>query len=297
MNITKNSLMLVLVALCFSCSNPTETEKEDPITIPDPEPSRVQVTQLARLSAPDAIKVGTDGNIYASNYGTGIVYKVNRSGRAEVFASNQPGAAGIDFDSLGNMFLARYDANDVVVITPEGELKNTYATGLHGPIALEFDSSGNLFINNHLALFLAKVNNKGQQSNFIDHNIVNTSSLTLDDSGNIYLTSYLHGRIIKINTETGVISNFVSTSINGFGYLTFANNELYATTIKGNKVFRISMQGVVKDLAGTGESGYLDGPGNYSKFTSPIGITTNAAGDTIYVADRETIRLITNFLD
>lgn len=288
-------LKLIYIIPILGCST-TSIQDEEPVPVA-PEPSRIQVKTFSNLTAYDAIKLGNDGYLYASNYRTDIVYKIDREGNSEVFVSNQDGAAGIEFDDSGNMYLARYEARDIVVISPEGEEKSVYATGLLGPIAIEFDSKKNLFVNNNLALYLNKVTSDGKLINSAVHNFPNSSSLTIDDSGNIYLTSYNRGAILKINSATGEVSDFLSSRVNGFGYIVYANNELYATSINGNRVYKISMTGDLEILAGTGKAGFEDGAGNYSEFTRPVGITANISGDTLFVADSKTIRMITNHRD
>lgn len=294
----KNKLVilnLIFLIANFACSTSSEPDEEPTPTLL--EPSKAWVQTISNVSASDAITLGKDGYLYASNYGTDIVYKIDKRGNSEIFISNQDGAAGIDFDDTGDMYLARYEAGDVVVISPEGEVRRVYATGLLGPIAIEFDATGNLFINNYHARYLSKVTTDGKLVNSFLHGFLNSSSLTFDDSGNIYLTSYENGRILKINSESGVVSMFLDSRVNGFGYITYANNELYATNIKGNKVYRISMEGNLEILAGTGREGLKDGSGDTAEFTRPIGIIANTTGDTLFVADAKAIRMITNHRD
>ncbi len=289
-------IIIIFASILIACSNYSSSEDELP-DISNPEPSKILVTTLTNIEAFDAIDFGSDGYLYAANYSKDIVYKIDKNGNQEVFASNQDGAAGIDFDSLGNMYLARYDASDIVVISSSGELKSIYENELYGPIGVELDADGNLFVSNHLAFFVSKIDTEGKLTRLAIPNFPNSSSLTLDHSGNIYVTSYVDGRIIKIDSETGAVSNFISLPVSGLGYITYANNELYATNIIGNLVYRITMSGSFEIIVGTGEAGYKDGPGNFAKLTRPLGITTNLAGDTLYVADSKTIRIITNFLD
>ena len=69
-----------------------------------------------------------------------------------------------------------------------------------------------------------------------------------------------------------------------------AQGTVYVTEIFGNRVRKITPAGVVSTLAGTGEEGYADGPGNTAKFYHPNGIAVDARG-WVFVADAGNYRI------
>ena len=71
-----------------------------------------------------------------------------------------------------------------------------------------------------------------------------------------------------------------------------ASGNLFVTERSNPIIRKITPEGIVTTLAGDREPGNADGTGSTARFTSPTGITTDAAGN-LYVADLETIRKIT----
>jgi sugar lactone lactonase YvrE len=119
----------------------------------------------------------------------------------------------------------------------------------------------------------------------------------VDRTGNVYLADAgAHNQIVKI-TPDGVRSVLAGQGegfVNGSGAAAsfntpsgmafdLAGNLLVADT--GNHAIRrVSVQGVVTTLAGTGEPGYQDGPGAQAQFNGPVGVAVDKAGN-VYVAD------------
>ena len=90
---------------------------------------------------------------------------------------------------------------------------------------------------------------------------------------------------------TGTSARFASPSGMGVD----AANNVYIADTGNNTIRKITPAGVVTTLAGTaGMSGSADGTGSAARFTSPIGIALDAAGN-IYVGDsgNNTIRKVT----
>jgi len=73
-----------------------------------------------------------------------------------------------------------------------------------------------------------------------------------------------------------------------------AAGNLYVTETVANKIRKLTATGVVSTLAGSGNQGSRDGPGNTASFTYPLGIAVDVTGN-VYVAnsDIHKIRKIT----
>ncbi len=128
--------------------------------------------------------------------------------------------------------------------------------------------------------------------------------VALDAQGNAYVADRLNHVIRKI-TAAGVVTTFAGNGTAGYGddpvgllagfdmphsvLLTPAGNLLVADT--GNDCIRqISPAGAVTTFAGSFTGGYVDGPAATARFSGPIGIVQDAAGN-VYVADADNFRI------
>jgi DNA-binding beta-propeller fold protein YncE len=70
--------------------------------------------------------------------------------------------------------------------------------------------------------------------------------------------------------------------------------NLYVADTGNHRIRKVSPEGLVTTLAGTGEAGYADGAASESRFDAPVGVAVDADGQ-VYVADtyNDRIRLIT----
>ena len=128
--------------------------------------------------------------------------------------------------------------------------------------------------------------------------------VALDAQGTIYVADSQNNTIRKI-TPAGVVSVLAGNGTYHYAdspYGPFASfgdprnllvdaqgNLLVADTGNGS-IRRIDSDGGVTTWAGTGQPGYVDGPGSIARFESPLGLAQDAAGN-VYVADADNFRI------
>lgn len=71
-----------------------------------------------------------------------------------------------------------------------------------------------------------------------------------------------------------------------FGICIDHSGNLYIADNSDHRIRKISVDGIVTTLAGTGVAGYLDGPGSIAKFNAPSDLCADDSGN-IYVSDFE----------
>lgn len=136
----------------------------------------------------------------------------------------------------------------------------------------------------------------------------NPYGVVVDSIGNVYVTDSTNHAIRKI-TPSGLVSTFAGNGASGFldgtGYAARFNNpqgiaidifdNMYVADTDNNAVRKITIDGVVTTLAGSGTKGFFNGNGILATFNKPVGVAVNKSGD-IYVTDTSNyaIRKITS---
>lgn len=134
------------------------------------------------------------------------------------------------------------------------------------------------------------------------------TGIAVSRSGDVYVTDTNNCVIRKISA--GQVSTLAgagpsscgsadgtatSAQLNGpTGIAVDASDNLYVADTVSNKIRRITPQGVVTTIAGSGVSGSADGTGSSATFNTPTGIAVDAAGN-VFVTEYATgkIRKIT----
>ena len=127
------------------------------------------------------------------------------------------------------------------------------------------------------------------------------AELALDSSTGVLYVADPKNRRIRQVTSNGTVTTLAGSGVNGnqdgagagasFSHIegiTYCTGDhaLYVTDTDNNEIRKISLQGAVTTVAGSLESGYVDGPAAAARFNHPSGIACDNAGN-LYVADRD----------
>ncbi|GAB3924295.1 NHL domain-containing protein [Mucilaginibacter myungsuensis] len=226
--------------------------------------------------------VDPQGNIYTT-YG-GDVYKGNIAtpGSLTIFSNSTTPLKylrTIATGASGVVYVVEWQRNSIIKLSSTGAVSvlaggglaghrdgQGTAAGFAGPNGIAVDAAGNIFV--------------------ADYSTIRK----IDLSGNVttFAGSMQQGNVDGAGT-TARFSELTGLAIDAAGNLFVADN-------KNKNIRKITPNGVVSTIAGSGRTGYDDGPAATAAFGYPQGLAVDAAGN-IFVADYDypltsTIRMI-----
>ena len=257
----------------------------------------------ARFKRPWGMAVDQAGNVFVADSENHRIRKITPDGLVSTLAGSRRGhvegtGSGAQFDTpfdvavdeTGNVFVADLGNNRIRKVTPQGVVTTVVGSGpvdwynpgsadgpaleakLFKPAGLARDATGNLYITelgNHV---VRKLGTDGQVVT-----VAGGTDGAFDEEG-VPLGGFAEG--------TGTAARFnnpIDVAVDAAGNLFVADYENF-------RIRKITPQQVVSTLAGSGEFGYLDGPGATAQFSNLGGIAIDACG-TVYVPDEKHERI------
>jgi len=226
-----------------------------------------------------------EGSLFTSDYGNNKVRKID----TDLIASTIAGQTGVLGDMDGTL-------NEATFNNPRG---------------MAMDSQGNIVIADLGAQKIRRINISAGTVETIagtgdfglvngDGSIAQFSSpigVAIDASDNIYISELGNATIRKI-TPNNVVSTLAGTGMTGFvdgppdtalinftaGMTIDANGDIIFADSGNDSVRKVTPQGVVSTIAGTGMPGDVNGAGDVAQFDAPLDVGIDSEGN-IYVVD------------
>jgi sugar lactone lactonase YvrE len=201
-----------------------------------------------------------------------------------------------------------YDTNDDVteIFAGSGTMGNLNAQGtlatFSSPSQVVADTSSNVYVADTVNYLIRKITTNGTVSTFVGGgsgslpgsgtsvslSYFNFGAMAIDSNNNIWIsvTSGIGGGSGMLSIASNGYTEFLTYSgmSSSSGLCVDSGNNIYYSTYTGNQVYRISAQGVLSLLAGSGSAVSSDGNSIYASFYHPTALTADAA-DNIYVWD------------
>jgi sugar lactone lactonase YvrE len=248
-------------------------------------------TVATGLNQAEGVAVDSSGNLYIADYSvttnddgdyvySGRVLRVNSSGTTDTIAGDGVQGLstpqGMTVDTSGNLFVADAVAGKVLKISSGGVI-TTAAGDFPQYTCPAYYSFGRT-------------------------QLLCPGGVAVDRAGNLYVADTGHGRIAKISPQ-GDVANIVGDGTPGnywgdggkaadaalfvpVGVVVDASANLYIADTRNSRVRKVSPDGVITTVAGTGISGYSGdgGPAASAQLRGPAGLAVDASGN-LYIAD------------
>lgn len=266
-------------------------------------PKRQKVTTMIgeEFPANDGLYVAPNGTVFASNFGVfdadlgkyngTQVFEITKRGikiKADGFEAPMGGA----MDSHGNFYFNNENNNDgisgiLVKIAPDGS--SSQVSEIDGwPSGITIDDQDIIYVANFNASTIHKVMPDGTISVLAtDDRLFGCVGIDVDEEGNIITSNFYTADILKVTQEgeVSLIANIPNTT-RGFaiGYMTIFENNIYATGINENFIYRVGFDGTTEIFAGTGDNGSVDGALDEATFSNPNGIAADHRRRILYVS-------------
>lgn len=189
------------------------------------------------------------------------------------------GPAGVALDAAGNLYVADAFNHRIRKITPAGSVSTLAGSGSEG-----------------------SANGAGEVAQFYY-----PMGVAVDSAGNVLVADFGGHRIRKV-TPAGEVSTLAGSGARGaangeassasfsepHGIAVDADDNVYVAEWGSHRIRKITPEGQVSTLAGSGSAGAANGTGVDASFDRPLGVAVDRAGN-VYVADGQNslIRKIT----
>ncbi len=252
---------------------------------------------LAQMRAPHGLAIDPAGNLLIADYGNNEVRRVDGrgvmtriAGSALPTGSDEGGLAtaavlahprSVAVDAHGSCFISDWNNNRVLKVTAGGIVTTIAGTRTPG-----FSGDGG----------------PGAQAQ-----LIGPHGIAVDAAGNVYITDQMNQRVRRVGPD-GIIKTIAGdgrTGVSGDGgqatqaavgapsaVAVDAAGNLYVSQQAFQVVRRVTPDGIITTIAGTGTAGFSGdgGPATQAQIRTPVGIASDSAGN-LYIAEQGNNRI------
>lgn len=255
----------------------------------------------ARIGRPRGIAVTLDGTLYIADgennrirkvTTAGVITTVLGDGTHDFSGDGGPASsaqlnwpAGIAMDAMGNLYIADSQNARVRKVTPAGTISTIAGIGVRNPIAPGATGDGGPATSAEISV----------------------DSVAVDGSGNVFIAGY--DRVRKV-APNGIITTVAGPTVPatvaaqggvpGISGLIFpsgvavdAAGNLFIADGSNNRVLKVTSNGSISIMAGTGNAGFSGdgGPATAAQLHNPRGLAVDGIAGNLFVVDADNHRV------
>lgn len=289
--------MLSLFVSLLSVATAPQQAASAPV---DAMPRAVDVVTLV-----DEIDAGTGGlaidakgRLYTADFGWRLggggkggdkVFRVDPTGKVELFCREMRGASGNTFGADGFLYQSSIGGNFVSKVAPDGKVTVVAREGFKNPVGIARDAEGNLFVNNCGAGSIAKVSPDGSVTTFCKSPLLKCpNGIVLAPDGNFYVACFMSGDVVKVTPE-GEASKLATLPGNNNGHLAYHEGALYVVARTDCRIYRVTLDGKATVFVGSGKRGKKDGKPLEASLSLPNDLCFSPDGRFLYINETSPI--------
>lgn len=256
-------------------------------------------TLVADFYGNGAITIDQEGNVLVNEYGKPNadisgngqnIYKVDPQGKVSILSNKVSGPIGGEIAKDGSYYFNNSSSmtNSDLMCLKNGELqKIATVPGFSADVLID-KTEDFLLITNYTLPHLHKVTLDGKVTSYItDERLKGCTGIAYGQGNEIFVSNFTTGKIYKIvDPDTLLEFATIPTVYPGYvvGYIIYFDGTIYATGYGASKIYRINEEGVVSELAGSGERIHKDGKAKEAGFLVPNGIGIDSIRNRLYIS-------------
>ncbi len=235
------------------------------------------------------------GFVYVSNFHDAL-WRIGPDGEVTTLTRALYGSSGIAIDRRGDVLQSNFFNHTISRVARTGEVTTVVDTGLVAPVGLVVDGTGAIFVCNCGNNTISRVDTDGTVSALASGDLFACpNGITIGDDGNLYVVNYRNDHVVRVSdsgnatilaTLPGRDSSQPTSpggnDLGGNAHIAFARGDLFVTRFHANDIYRVSLDGAMSRLAGTGERGFADGPARTATLSHPNGIAASPDGSALW---------------
>ena len=210
--------------------------------------------QLATLYSPVGVALDSKANLYIVEQGDSRIREVNNQTSTMTFPGTNLKVQSGWIETVAGTDSIGFNATNTVANT----------TPLNYPVGMTVDPSGNMFIGDALNLRLRKVANNAIST------VAGNGLLSYGGDGSAAAAA-------QLNAPKGLVAD--------------SQGNLYISDTGNNSIRKVSANGTISTVAGSGVSGGAAAGNGSNQFSAPEGMAADASGN-VYIADSQNARVV-----